>query len=640
MAEEINGTGENDIVLNTGVKNAEKTVKDLDKINKSIINVVKTARMAMNELRSGFKFTTGIDTKNIEKELKAVQKASKIKIQKESISVSEKNVALTEKIRDKNYVKAAATNKVLTAQLKDQVNSAAKLKSSFNDIGKNISNIVVKLVSFKAAINAIKKAANFIKKANKTYGTFIETLNLAEVSFKDNAQEVVSWSKEYADSLGLSYNQVLKFASSLKSLADSMGIANDVGAEMSTTLTTLIYNIASLRNLDFDKAYSKIESTIFSGQLRTARTIGVDISVASMQALVEELGYAEIEYKNLTEAQKVQLRTIKVLRDLGSQSAGDLERTLTSTSNRLRILETSWENLLTVIGNATNTVFSDLLAYVIGAVQGLSQFIQELHPLEQSTGFKDTADAIGDIEGNIEGVNEQLGLLQIDKFESLSGAGDKQNTISFDADVDKALTDYNNLNKTFENIDKRVQEVSQSFLELFRTIDTDALKELGQTLGETALTALPAIVTGLAKIIKNVTNLFSKLAEGNSLIPFLIGMGLIVAGIRTALLRPVFGLTLLGIGASITGLSRLVPAVKDKVESGEGLSSKIWESMGGGSLSKVNGIASPAKQTNQQSYSQPINIGLNINDRQFASAVYNAMDYTNQRYTGASLGGN
>ena len=116
MADKAKSTGGNDIIINTGVNNAQKTNKDLETISKSIINVVQTARMAMNELRSGFKFTTGLEVKQIQKELEAVQKASKIKTQKDSISLSEKNVALTEQIRDKNYIKALKTNKEITAK--------------------------------------------------------------------------------------------------------------------------------------------------------------------------------------------------------------------------------------------------------------------------------------------------------------------------------------------------------------------------------------------------------------------------------------------------------------------------------------------------------------------------------------------
>lgn len=645
---------DNDVIVNfgsTGAKNLEST---LSSVAKKVTDIKKASgdkrytRSLEKETEAIKSFYKSIDNKNTKQAIKDVEKLlaniSKLNnqnyqsVRAETISINKTQSLIDSQTRAKTELDYKIKHR---KELRQQAKEEKKINDYIN--GRNpalktalstIKKTVAKVVSLKVAWVAVKKAFNFILNANKSYGTFIETLNLAEVSFQENAEAVVSWSKDYADSLGLSYNQVLKFASSLKSLADSMGIANDVGAEMSTTLTTLIYNIASLRNLDFDTAYSKVESTIFSGQLRTARTIGVDISVASMQALVRELGYAELEYKNLTEAQKVQLRTIKVLRDLGSQSAGDLEKTLASTSNRLRILESSWENLLTVIGNATNTVFSDLLAYVIGAVQGLSRFIQELQPLTQSTGLNDTASAMGIIEEEIEGVNEQLGLLQIDKFETLAGAGDKKSSLSFDADLDKALSDYNNLNETMQNIDETVKNVSDRFYEMFQSIDKETFREFANTLGDIVLW-LPNIATGFAKVVTAITKLFLTLYEGKALVPFLIGFGLILAGIKAVFTNWIAGVGLIGAGAIWAGVSAGVAYSRVDSSSASDLISGI-----GGSTSKASGSASTALQSTQFVSNQPIRVGLDINGREFANAVYNDLEYTNQRYTGESLGGN
>ena len=681
-------TGDNNFIIEFGDKGGDVLIQKFQHLNK----MIQTVNKNLNKLnKDTLNYTKSPTSKSaINKELKDQKSANSQKIASQSRKVAYKNLENYQKLTDTVYQsvrainqqensiqgvidKTTRVNSLLSNQdiLQKQINAQNDLKlatskmdlqykiehrkelrqqvkeeKKVNDYinGRNpalktalstVKKTVAKVISLKVAWVAVKKAFNFILNANKSYGTFIETLNLAEISFQQNAEAVVSWSKDYADSLGLSYNQVLKFASSLKSLADSMGIANDVGAEMSTTLTTLIYNIASLRNLDFDTAYSKVESTIFSGQLRTARTIGVDISVASMQALVRELGYAELEYKNLTEAQKVQLRTIKVLRDLGSQSAGDLEKTLASTSNRLRILESSWENLLTVIGNATNTVFSDLLAYVIGAVQGLSRFIQELQPLTQSTGLNNTASAMGIIEEEIEGVNEQLGLLQIDKFETLAGAGDKKSSLSFDADLDKALSDYNNLNETMQNIDETVKNVSDRFYEMFQSIDKETFKDFANTLGDLVL-KLPELVTGFAKFVTVLTNFFLKLYESKALIPYLIGIGLIIAGIKAVFTNWIAGVGLIATGAVVAGISRGSASSVDNPLTAPDLIKNIV----GNQTSKANGSASTALQSTQFVSNQPIRVGLDINGREVASALYNDIEYTNQRYTGASLGGN
>ena len=645
---------DNDIVVGFRADGAKSLEATLSRVSKQVYDIKKSSgdkrytRSLEKETEAIKSFYKSIDSKNTKQAIKDVEKLldNISKLNNQNYQSVRAGIISTKKeqslIDAQTSAKAELDYKIKhRKELRQQAKEEKKVNDYINGrnpaLEKSLSTIkktVKKVVSLRFAWNAIKKVTSFLLKVNKPYANFMETLNLAEVSFQNNAEAVVSWSKDYADSLGLSYNEVLKFASSLKSLTDTMGIADEVGTKMSTTLTTLIYNVASLRNLDFDQAYTKIESTIFSGQLRTARTIGVDISVASMQALVEELGYAQIEYKNLTEAQKVQLRTIKVLRDLGSQSAGDLEKTLAYTSNRLRILKSSWENLLTVIGNATNTVFSDLLAYVIGAVQGLSRFIQDLKPLAQSTGLNNTAKSMNLVEDGIEGVNEQLGLLQIDKFETLTGAGDKKNSYSFDSNVDEELDKYNKLNETMQNIDKTVKDVSDRFYEMFQSIDKETFREFADTLGDIVL-KLPELATGLVRVLTDITNLFLKLYESNMLIPLIVALGTALLGFKILLMAK----TPLGV---ILGASFLLGgsfASGKAISTAKSYNSSDIVSGIGGNTSKSNGSASTALQNAKGNSNINVNTTLKINDREFANATYNAINYTNQRYTGATLGG-
>lgn len=632
----------------SGVNDVEKAIS---KVSKLIHNIkqstgdrryTRTLEQESQAIKSFYNSQVNKSSKeaikNAEKLVIQLSKLNNVDFQNvraENVSIKTKQQLIDAQTRSKAELEFKKENsKELRKQAKEEKKVNDYINGRNNLLEKGISkiqNTVLKVVSLATAWKGVKKAIKLITQANKTYGEYIETLNLAEVSFQHNAEEVVKWSKDYADSLGLSYNEVLKFASSLKSLSDSMGIADEVGSKMSTTLTTLIYNLASLRNLDFEQAYSKIESTIFSGQLRTARTIGVDISVASMQALIEELGYVNVQYEKLTEAQKVQLRTIKVLKDLGQVSAGDLSKTLESTNNRLRILRSSWENLLTVIGSATNTVFSDLIAYAIGAVQALSQFIQELHPLEQSTGLNDTASAMGVMEESIEGINKQLGLLPIDKFETLSSGAETENTISFDTDLNTALSDFDELNKNLENIDEKVVSIRDKFYTFFQSIDKEAFKELFNSIKDFAIDVLPTLINALTKSIKNIIDFITTAYKTNTLIPVLVALSGAIIAVKSALRMNWVGV---GIGLAIAGTAGIIGLANYLNPSDDIMTASSQPSP------SVNDTARDSSQSLQNNSDNQKKVAqLNINGREFATAVFNDFNYTNKRFTGIGLGG-
>ena len=156
--------------------------------------------------------------------------------------------------------------------------------------------------------------------------------------------------------------------------------------------------------------------------MRTSRTIGVDISINALDELLEQLGILNVRARDLSEAEKVYLRFIKTIQSIEVSGAiGDLANTMGTITNRVRILQGSWENLMVSIGNASSGVLADVLAKVIALVQAIDMMIQAFWQLPTSSGLNETAQGVGAISESVDELNSNLGLLNIDKFNVLSG---------------------------------------------------------------------------------------------------------------------------------------------------------------------------------------------------------------------------
>ena len=120
------------------------------------------------------------------------------------------------------------------------------------------------------------------------------------------------------------------------------------------------------------------------------------------------------------------------------------------------------------------------------------------------------------------------------------------------------------------------------------------------------------------------------------LIPLIVALGTALLGFKILLMAKTPLGVIVGAGFLLGGGF----AVGDAISTAKSYSSSDIVSGIGGNTSKANGSASTAIQSTQFVSNQPIRVGLDINGREFANAVYNDLEYTNQRYTGESLGGN
>jgi len=394
---------------------------------------------------------------------------------------------------------------------------------SFRNLGGGIKSFIT-LVSGRFLSRYAKQFAAFA-------GNYIENLNLIENAFGQNSKKVAQWAKDFSFSLGVSTNEVMKFAGSFQSLMETMVGATETGQQMSIVLTELTYDIASLRNMDFSEAYNKMQSTIFGGQLKTSRFLGIDISTGALDELLKDLGMVNVRARDLSEAEKVYLRFIKTVNSLEVSGAfGDLSETLSSVTNRIRILRGSWENLMTVIGNAVSGPINKLMAILIGVVQAVTEMIKVFHELPDATPFNKTAGAIGEIAESIYDVNDNLGLLNIDKFNVLGGAGENDAGAGIKAELEalagEAAEKYTKIADSFSKVDEEVQNIKNGLLQWIFPLGK--IDEEGNFIVDDAKT-LNSFLASIRDFGKSIVALFNnnKDAIGNALsklLPILTGI--------------------------------------------------------------------------------------------------------------------
>ena len=145
-----------------------------------------------------------------------------------------------------------------TKKVKDETNNATKSSNSWY---KSLAKIGLTVAGF-------KRLGQTIGDLVKESGSWIENLNLFEVTFGDNYQKTLDWAIEFSEQLGFAVNEMVKFTGLFKQLSTSIGIADETGDKLAETLTSIGTDITSFYNLtDVQTAMEKLQAGIYSGKV-------------------------------------------------------------------------------------------------------------------------------------------------------------------------------------------------------------------------------------------------------------------------------------------------------------------------------------------------------------------------------------
>lgn len=302
-------------------------------------------------------------------------------------------------------------------------------------------------------------------------------------------------------SLGINPTKLMNYQATFAQMSSSIGVASETSLLLSQALTEIGADLASVKNMDFDKVWKDMASGL-AGMSRTLDKYGVNIRNVNLQQKLFDIGIEE-NITNLNQNDKALLRAI-ILLDSTKYAWGDLADTLEQPANQLRLLESNFSNLSRTLGNLFLPVVSKLLPYVNGLVIGLQRLFAwvgnllgiDLSGITSAVG--DSAVDIGDLLDEADGASDALGsaaenakklktaTMGIDELNinspqdnSGSGSGSSGGISSglLDEAFEKSFAEYQKVwDEAFANMENRANEFAdkvEKFLQPVRDIIED-----------------------------------------------------------------------------------------------------------------------------------------------------------------------
>ena len=417
-----------------------------------------------------------------------------------------------------------------TRSLTSSLNATAKplrnTKNGFNGIASAIGKFYA---TYFLAIRGIKKIGSTVKQSMD----YVETLNYFKKSFSQvaNTADLSSFSElgyksaeEYAksfenrakdltakmtgfqinengtltstgqQSLGIDATKLMNNQAVFAQISSSMGVTSDQATKLSQILTEIGGDLASVKNMSFDKVWGDMASGLV-GMSRTLDKYGVNIRNVNLQTKLAELGI-QANITALNQNDKALLRTI-ILLDSTKYVWGDLSSTLNQPANQLRMLRAGFSNLSRTIGNLFLPLVSQLLPYInalVISLQRLFTWIGNLFGVDISgitslaggggnTALSDLADQADDLETGLDNSANSAKKLkdQLMGFDEINKLQDDTDTSSgtnkglsaadaglLDAAFNKSYEEYQKAwDLAFANVENRAQQLANNFDKLF-----------------------------------------------------------------------------------------------------------------------------------------------------------------------------
>ena len=433
---------------------------------------------------------------------------------------------------------------VVSNNLVDMTTALANLASNGSKVGSSAQSVTSSLNGYSASAQRaskssrslasvfgrlyanffwVKRGADKLWQSIETSMDYVETLNYFDAAFGQVAESAVSqWEdagaesaeayyKSFSDrakeltskmsgfkinengtltatgqpSLGIDPEKMMNYQATFGQMASSMGVASETSLKLSQALTEIGADLASVKNLDFDKVWNDMASGL-AGMSRTLDKYGVNIRNVNLQQKLNELGI-QANITALNQNDKALLRAIILLENT-KYAWGDLAETINQPANQLRLIESNFQNLSRTIGNLFLPAVSQTLPYVnamVIALQRLATWIGNLLGIDLSKVTSSVADSSFDFstiadeaENATEAVNKlQKGIRKFDELDVIttpsssgSGTGGISSGLLDDA-FDKAYSEYQKAwDDAFNNMENRAQEIADKIEEFFAPV--------------------------------------------------------------------------------------------------------------------------------------------------------------------------
>lgn len=261
--------------------------------------------------------------------------------------------------------KVAAGFSAFPAKIQRLLKGNTNLAASNTVLGKSYVNLAAKI---SAAYIGLKSITSVIAGWITASNSYIENLNLFNVSMGQYAEEARNYAKQVGEVMGINPGEWMRNQGVFMTITEGFGVASDRAYTMSKNLTQLTYDLASFFNISTSDAFQKLESGI-SGELEPLRRLGYDLSVARLQQEAYNLGI-EKSVTAMTQAEKAELRYYAIMTQV-TNAQGDMARTLEAPANQLRILQAQVEQATRALGNLFLPILKAILPYAIALAKAI-----------------------------------------------------------------------------------------------------------------------------------------------------------------------------------------------------------------------------------------------------------------------------
>lgn len=228
------------------------------------------------------------------------------------------------------------------------------------EIEKSFASMAGNIIGKLAAAGITTFFLNVGKEAINLASDLEEVQNVVDTTFgEEGSKKIDKWAKNASNQFGLTETQAKKFSSTIGAMMKSSGLAGDEIVSMSTDLAGLAADMASFYNLDFEEAFDKIKSGM-SGMTMPLKSLGIDMSVASLEAFALEQGLGKT-YNEMSNAEQTMLR-YKYLMKATADSQGDFARTSDGYANGIRKLSNNIDGLKAKLGSVLLDVINPILS--------------------------------------------------------------------------------------------------------------------------------------------------------------------------------------------------------------------------------------------------------------------------------------
>ena len=275
-----------------------------------------------------------------------------------------------------------------------------KLSSLGNSFSKTMHTGASSIKQLTTAASALSGVAlgKVFADATKEAIDYYETLNLFQVAMKGSIEQGNEFINTISEWYGLDPKNLMQYTGIFYEMAYAVGAPDKAAQQLSTSLTALSVDLASLFNVDVEKVTNNLTSGI-RGMSRAVVKYGLDLRATTVEAYANSLGITQ-QYESMNEASREILRYLVAVNQ-AKDAIGDFGETIEAPANQLRV----FKEQLSQVGRAIGTFLVQPLQQALPIINGVTMAIRVmLQALASIMGYKLEADK----RNNLESINDTV----------------------------------------------------------------------------------------------------------------------------------------------------------------------------------------------------------------------------------------